>query len=374
MVYRATTTRLLELIWVFRSDNMNICSCSYYENSALSLRSCNLVRGHPRSPDRRTAPASPWRLDWNTYPVRGQFPSDGLGCAPFVPQGSLAAGAMACGRDLNCAADVVARSVLQRVLSGGVSEYGSCGRRSFRGLDALVLRGGAGRGDDWSGETGVNLRPNLLAGEDLPPGPRQKRSLEKRARLKEAGLVLFGEKGYESTSIDEIARRAKLAVGTFYQHFRSKRQLLLALMDELLEKLSQLDFRPRGVTDVRAVVHELLARAFSHDLRYLGAYRAWQEAVLSDPDFARKQVEIHAWTTARVAKVFQLLQQLPGARAGVDVPGLARVMDSFFWSLLGRAVLMPDVELKQWIDSATHLIYHAMFVDPARRAQRLKPS
>jgi AcrR family transcriptional regulator len=210
----------------------------------------------------------------------------------------------------------------------------------------------------------LSLRPNLLSGEDLPAEPRQKRSLEKRARLKAAGLALFGEKGYESTSIDEIARRAKLAVGTFYQHFRSKRQLLLALMDELLEKLSQLDFRPTGVADVRAVVRELLSRAFSHDLRYLGAYRAWQEAVLSDPDLARKQAQIHAWTTTRVTTVFQLLQKLPGARPGVDVPGLARVMDTFFWSLLAQAVRMPAVELNQWIDSATHLIYHALFFDP----------
>jgi AcrR family transcriptional regulator len=211
------------------------------------------------------------------------------------------------------------------------------------------------------------MRPNLLAGEDLPPEPQQKRSLEKRARLKAAGLLLFGEKGYESTSVDDIARRAKLAVGTFYQHFRSKRQLLLALMDELLEKLSQLDFRPGTATDVRAVIHELLSHAFSHDLRYLGAYRAWQEAVLSDFDLARKQQEIHAWTTTRVTTVFQRLQQLPGARQGVDIPGLARVMDSFFWSLLAQAVRMPRMELNQWIDSARHLIYHAIFTDPPKK-------
>lgn len=236
-----------------------------------------------------------------------------------------------------------------------------------------MLRGRAGRGGYSARETSVSTRPNLLAGEDLPPEPRQKRSLDKRARLKAAGLVLFGEKGYESTSIDEIARRAKLAVGSFYQHYRYKRQLLLALMAELLEKLSQLDFQPRGSTDVRAVIHELLARAFSHDLQYLGAYRAWQEAVLSDPDLARKHQEIHAWTTARATTVFQRLQQLPGARTGIDIPGLARVMDSFFWSLLAQAVRRPRVELNRWIDSSTHLIYHAMFIDPPGKAQRLKP-
>src|SRR5580704_17930646 len=232
-------------------------------------------------------------------------------------------------------------------------------------MDALVLRRRPGRWGHPSGTAGVSVRPNLLAGEDLPPAPQQKRSLEKRARLKAAGLALFGEKGYESTSVDQIAGRAKLAVGTFYQHFRSKRQLLLALMDELLEKLSQLDFRPGSGADVRGVVHELLSRAFSRDLRYLGAYRAWQEAVLSDPDMTQKQQEVHVWTTSRVTAVFRRLQQLPGARPGVDVAGLARVMDSFFWSLLAQAVRMPEVELNRWIDSATHLIYHAMFVDAA---------
>ena len=212
----------------------------------------------------------------------------------------------------------------------------------------------------------MNQRPYLLAGEDLLPQPRQKRSLDKRARLKVAGLVLFGEKGYERTSIDEIASRADLAVGSFYQHFRSKRQLLLSLMDELLEKLSQLHLRPQAATDIRAGLRQLLSRAFAHDLRYLGAYRAWQEAALSDPGFAQKQMEIHVWTTARVAAVFQFLQQMPGARQGVDVPGLARAMDSFFWTLLAQAVHMPDVELQQWIDSATHLIYHALFTDSAQ--------
>jgi AcrR family transcriptional regulator len=222
----------------------------------------------------------------------------------------------------------------------------------------------------------VKTRPNLLAGQDLPPEPRQKRSAEKRERLKAAGRALFGEKGYENTSIDEIAARAKLAVGGFYQHFRSKRQLLLALMDELLEKLSQLNFRAGGDTDVRAIVHELLARAFAHDLRYLGAYRAWQEAVLSDPELARKQVEIHNWTTARVLVVFQRLQQLPGARQRVDLPGLARAMDSFFWSLLAQAGHMPKPELNRWIETSTHLIYHALFTDAARRrrAGKLPPA
>jgi AcrR family transcriptional regulator len=209
----------------------------------------------------------------------------------------------------------------------------------------------------------VPPRPDLLAGEDLPGAPRQKRSVAKRDRLKAAGLALFGERGYEATSIQEIAARGKLAVGGFYQHFRSKRQLLLALMDELLDRLSRLDLRPKGSDDIRAGLEEFLSQAFAADREYLGAYRAWQEAALSDPELARKQDEIHAWTTARVTLAFTLLQQLPGARPGVDVPGVARAMDSFFWNLLGQAGRLSEVEMKQWISASTHLIYHSLFLD-----------
>jgi AcrR family transcriptional regulator len=209
----------------------------------------------------------------------------------------------------------------------------------------------------------LRRRPNLLAAGKRPPEPRQSRSRKRHARLERAALALFGAKGYQGTSIQQIAERANLPVGSFYQHFSSKRQLLLALMDELLEKLSQIDFRPQSATDLRAGLRGVLARAFSADLTYLGAYRAWREAAMSDPDLQLKQRRIHAWTSERVLLLFRALQQLPGARREVDVDTLARAMDAFFWSLLGQAVALPKVDLDRWLDSATHLIFHALFED-----------
>lgn len=206
-------------------------------------------------------------------------------------------------------------------------------------------------------------RPQLLRGQKLLRNPVQERSLEKRERLKTAALALFGVKGFHATSVDDIAARARLAVGTFYQHYRTKRQLLLALMDELLEKLSLLNLQPQPSSSVHAALREVLSRAFSHDLHFLGAYRAWQEAALTDASLARKEQQIHAWTTARVEALFQLLHKLPGARTEVDIPGLARAMDTYFWSLLGQATRMPKPELENHIDAATHLIYHALFAD-----------
>ncbi len=237
----------------------------------------------------------------------------------------------------------------------------------------MLLRGRAGGSDHPSPEGGLSKRPNLLAGEKLPRHPLQKRSSEKLARLKSAGLDLFAEKGYENTSISEIAGRAGLAVGGFYLHFRSKRQLLLTLMDELLERLNRLDFGMQAAPDIRTGLQGLLTRAFSSDFRYLGAYRAWQEAALSDPDLAEKQQKIHAWTTARVKALFEHLQKLPGARRGVDISGLARAMDAYFWSLLAHAAQMGKPRLRQSIDSATHLIYHAIFADkPVAKPMRYR--
>ncbi len=212
----------------------------------------------------------------------------------------------------------------------------------------------------------TSRRPNLLKREQLRPEPRQKRSQEKRRRLKEAALHIFRSRGFERTSIEQIAKRANLATGSFYQHYGSKRQLLLALMDELLAAMGQLSLRPNYTGDVRASLRDLLARGFSNDLRYLGAYRAWEEALLSDPQMAHSQMKIRAWTTSRVAALLTTLQQWPGARPDVDLPVLARVVDTLFWSLLAQAVFLTRVELNAWIDAATHLIYHALFFDPSK--------
>lgn len=205
-------------------------------------------------------------------------------------------------------------------------------------------------------------RPNLLVGEDLPPEPRQKRSLEKRARIKAAALDLFRARGFERTSIEDIARKARVPVGGFYQHYRSKRQLLLALMDDLIGVMARLKLEAQS--DARAGLRGFLARAFSGDLRYLGAYRAWQEAALSDAALARKQKRIRAWTTARVTALFHAFSQHPEARAGVNIAALGRAMDTFFWTILGEAIHASSIQLDQWIDAAAHLIDHALFRDP----------
>ena len=66
---------------------------------------------------------------------------------------------------------------------------------------------------------------------------RAKQDAERtRAQILASALSLFAEKGYEHTTFTDIAARLKMTKGAVYWHFESKQNLLIALVDEMLEK------------------------------------------------------------------------------------------------------------------------------------------
>jgi AcrR family transcriptional regulator len=72
-----------------------------------------------------------------------------------------------------------------------------------------------------------------------------------RDRLAEAAFALFGERGYEQTSIDDITERAGLGRTTFFRHYRSKEDVIFPDHDRLLEQISE---RLRTSSDGTALV------------------------------------------------------------------------------------------------------------------------
>jgi AcrR family transcriptional regulator len=69
-------------------------------------------------------------------------------------------------------------------------------------------------------------------------GRREFNKRDKLARIRDAARVLFSEKGFEETTTREIALRAGVAIGTLFLYASDKRDLLLLLFDEELNKLS----------------------------------------------------------------------------------------------------------------------------------------
>jgi TetR/AcrR family transcriptional regulator, cholesterol catabolism regulator len=68
-------------------------------------------------------------------------------------------------------------------------------------------------------------------------GRRERKKLEVLKRIREAALALFREKGYEETTVEEIAERADVAKGTFFNYFPRKDALLEALAEDIVVEL-----------------------------------------------------------------------------------------------------------------------------------------
>lgn len=64
------------------------------------------------------------------------------------------------------------------------------------------------------------------------------RSLRKRESILKAATELFLDKGYASTSMDEIAAKAKVSKQTVYKHFRDKETLFRNIVDSTITRAS----------------------------------------------------------------------------------------------------------------------------------------
>ena len=90
--------------------------------------------------------------------------------------------------------------------------------------------------------------PNLSSGPGSAPRRRRLRALsrssrqdaqQQRARLLGAMVEIVAHGGYARTSIGELARRAGVSRGTFYELFADKEECFLSAFDEQQERLKQ---------------------------------------------------------------------------------------------------------------------------------------
>jgi AcrR family transcriptional regulator len=83
---------------------------------------------------------------------------------------------------------------------------------------------------------------------------------DSRGRLEQAALALIGERGFENTTVAEIAARAGLTERTFFRYFADKREVLFAGGNALQELLVQaVADAPDSVAPIDAVAAALEA-------------------------------------------------------------------------------------------------------------------
>jgi AcrR family transcriptional regulator len=83
-----------------------------------------------------------------------------------------------------------------------------------------------------------------------------------RGRLERAAIELYRERGFEQTTVAEIAKRAGLTERTFFRHFADKREVLFWGAGELQEfMVSALASAPDAATPMEAVAAAILGAA-----------------------------------------------------------------------------------------------------------------
>jgi AcrR family transcriptional regulator len=99
--------------------------------------------------------------------------------------------------------------------------------------------------------------------------PAERRAI-RRARLRDAAVEAFGTKGFRATAIEELCAAAGISTRNFYEEFKSREELLIALHDELNQRALEAvvlaigevepnDLEARARAGVRAYFHVMTA-------------------------------------------------------------------------------------------------------------------
>ncbi len=112
-----------------------------------------------------------------------------------------------------------------------------------------------------------------------------------RERLEQAALELYTERGFDQTTVNDIAQRAGLTERTFFRHFADKREVLFSGQDLLIDALTNaVAAEPESTQPLEAVAAGFSATAQFFDARgdrarqrqrVIDANRSLQERELS---------------------------------------------------------------------------------------------
>jgi AcrR family transcriptional regulator len=107
-------------------------------------------------------------------------------------------------------------------------------------------------------------------------GERKRRAI--RAELSEAALQLLVERGFESVTIDDLARVAGVSRRTFFRYFSSKEDMVFAFLDQWAVRLAEdIVARPADEDAVAAVHHAFRQLTMAYEHRALVLVRLVRE-------------------------------------------------------------------------------------------------
>jgi TetR/AcrR family transcriptional repressor of mexJK operon len=173
--------------------------------------------------------------------------------------------------------------------------------------------------------------------------PTREEAARREARIVEAAMQLFIERGFDATSIDAVAEAAGVSKPTLYARYRDKRELFEAVLKERVREwlaplsaaaeVQALQMEPR---DARIVLDELsrtlLAR--SQDPSAAALTRCIVAQALKFPELAKLAYE-EGWLRG-VQSVARLLEIL-ATQGHIEIDDAEIAADLFLNLILGRS-------------------------------------
>jgi AcrR family transcriptional regulator len=134
------------------------------------------------------------------------------------------------------------------------------------------------------------------------PGLRERKKRQTRDTIERVALRLFVERGYDETTLADIAEAANVAPRTIFAYFHGKEDILLCGETSMFDRLKELlDTRPAGATTIDAL-REFMALVPPPD----DTTRVRKQVILANPGLQVKARghfgELEALLTASIAK------------------------------------------------------------------------
>ncbi len=150
------------------------------------------------------------------------------------------------------------------------------------------------------------------AGGDRPrPGLRERRKALTAAELEAAAYRLFGERGFDNVTVDDIAAEADVSRRTFFRYFASKEDVLLADHFVQLARLREaMAARPPDEPIVTALRNALLSLS--------GDFEERKEMIIIRGRLMRDTPSLQARSLVHQKLWEDAMQEMVADRLGVD--------------------------------------------------------
>ena len=177
---------------------------------------------------------------------------------------------------------------------------------------------------------------------------------QRRAQLLDAANEVFTSKGYHAAAMDDIAEAAGVSKPVLYQHFPSKLDLYLALLDSSCERLVEVVTEALASTDHNADrVVATMGAFYEFVSSSAGEFRFVFESDLTGEGRVQQRLwRVNDEIADAIAAVISEDTALPGAESkllAISLVGIAQVSARYWVS--GDSAKIPLDEAKQLVSS-----------------------